>query len=159
MVRLEGWGRTLVHLAVWNGGMYQVVCYQSYMLVALLYLSFGSLLVLKLLLAANLIPPSLPSPNASYFYDHFNSFCSDLHKKTKGAKVLIFAWAGVKVAVYSRLLGTLGVVWVAGNIAWVQRTLKMHCDIDILASILAFRRRVLSAVLGLFSKKEGTLEE
>jgi len=156
---LTGWGRTVVTFVVWNGGMYQVVRYQSYILVALLYLVFSTLLVLKLLQTACIVPTSLPAPSVSDCYDRVNALCSGLHRKLKGAQVLVFAWAGVKVAVYSRLLGTLGVCWVAGNLAWVQRTARVHFDIDILASILAFRRKVLSAIIGLFSRKKDTLGE
>jgi hypothetical protein len=132
--------------------MYQAICYQSYFLLALVYLSFSTILVLKLLLIANLVPISLPPPNAPLIHAKINSLCNTLHKQAKGAKVLLFAWAGVKVAVYSRLLGTLGVCWVAGNLALVQRTAKVHFDVDILASILAVRRRVLSAVVGVCSR-------
>ena len=152
MVGLEGWIRTIVTLAIWNGAMYQVIRYQSYFLLALVYLSFGAILVLKFLLSTHLVPISLPPPNAPLIHAKVNSLCNSLHKQAKGAKILLFAWAGVKVAVYSRLLGTLGVCWVAGNLALVQRTAKVHFNVDILASVLAVRRRILSAVLGVCSR-------
>lgn len=141
------WGRTLLRWGLWNGLMYALVQWQDWFLVGLLYLLVTLLVTLKALIGMNIAPVSFPKPDTDYYYTQINTLCTHLHTQMKGAKVLLIAWIGVKIAVYSRLLGTLGVIWLGGNIALLQKSLLTHYKVDLVASILAFRRRVLRTVL------------
>ena len=139
----------ILSIVAWNVGMYAVKQCQLSLISLCVYVYLGVVIGLKLGLSLHIFPETVHplKVDVELAHERINAACEKLHSHLKGWSILLLVWGGVKLAVYGRLLGTLGVVWVAVDIYLVQKAVRIYTGVELITGMFALRQRLLSAVV------------